>query len=100
MSGLILSLQLLLISKLSQANNTLQVLFEVAQRQTLKVAKNGTPKSLKSCPYIRIQNIFPNVAPPYQEGREVNTNTLPPPYQGLPPPSQVSEDNWKDIAHP
>ena len=37
---------------------------------------------------------------PHQEGREVNTNTLPPPYQGLPPPSQVSEAKWEDIAQP
>ena len=58
MSVLILSLQLPLVSKVNQAGNTLQVLFEVAQRQTVKVAKNGEPKSLRSCPYIRSQNLF------------------------------------------
>ena len=34
------------------------------------------------------------------KGGEVNTNTLPPPYQGLPPPSQSSEANQEDIAQP
>ena len=63
MSGLILSLQLLPISKVSQADNTLQVLLEVAQRQTVKIAKNGAPKSLKSCPYIRAQNMFLTLLP-------------------------------------
>ena len=42
----------------------------------------------------------PNVAPPHKEGIKVNTNILPPPYQGLPPPIQVSEANWEDIARP
>ena len=43
---------------------------------------------------------FTNVSPPHQEGREVNTNTSPSPYQGLRTPSQVSEANWEEIAHP
>ena len=33
-------------------------------------------------------------------GGDVNTNTLPPQYKGLPPPSQVSEANREDIAQP
>ena len=44
----------------------------------------------------------PNSVQPRQEGKEVNINTipLPPPYQGLPPPSQSLESNREDIAHP
>ena len=42
----------------------------------------------------------PNIAPPHQEGAEVNTNILPQPYQVLPLPSQGLEANWEDISHP
>ena len=63
MSGLILSLQLLLISKVNQVGNTLQILFKVAQLQTVKVAKNSAPKSLRICPYIRSQNLFLTLLP-------------------------------------
>ena len=44
----------------------------------------------------------PNSVKPNQEVEEVNTNTIPipPSYQGLPPPIQILEANWEDIAQP
>ena len=44
----------------------------------------------------------PNNVQNHQEGKEVNTNTipLPPPYQGLTPPSKILEANWEDTSQP
>ena len=100
MSGLILSLQLILISKVNKSGNTLQVLFKVEQRQTVKVAKKRRTQIIQELPLHQKPKYVPKIAPPHQEVREVNTNTVPPPYQGLPPPIQGSEANREDIAQP
>ena len=75
------------------------------------IIRGGTMPNRESCQKRRTQitqelplhqnpKSVPNIALPHQEGGEVNTNTLPPQYQGLHPPSQGSEANWEDIAHP
>ena len=51
-------------------------------------------------PLHQNQKDVPNIDPPHQEGGEVNTNTLTPPYQGMPTPIQGSESKREDIAQP
>ena len=64
-----------------------------------KLKKTAHPNHSGIAPHHKPKSV-PNVAPNNQEGREVNTNTLPSSYQGLPLPSQSSEANWEYIAQP